>query len=384
LLPHAHETLVRLGAWMPFERAASELKQILGIQVSAATVRRQTEQAGRVIQAQQDAAAEVHAVTSPPSWPQTVQRLAMSSDGGMVSLRDGSWVEVKTLVIGEVEVQAEKGIVTTTHHSYFSRYVDADRFADLASAEVARRGIAQASAVCAVQDGAQWLQTFVDGHRQDAVRILDFAHAAGYLGTIAQQSREAGYHVPRIWLPSVLHELKHHGPDRLMRHLRWLESRWRVSGIGEALRSFGKRLLQMQYPTFQAHGWPIGSGMVECANKIVMQARLKGAGMHWGPNHVNPMLALRTSICNDRWQESWQQQRSSQREEQHTRRQLRAHDKRRKLLENVQSDILRLFFLLPASKKESARKPKGRTEAQKRWGRQTFSPKARLQDRAKI
>ncbi len=68
-----------------------------------------------------------------------------------------------------------------------------------------------------------------------------------------------------------------------------------------------KREALMQYPTYQADGWPIGSGIVESGNKVVMQARLKGAGMRWEDSHVNPMLALRTSVCNDRWDEMWQQ-----------------------------------------------------------------------------
>ena len=61
----------------------------------------------------------------------------------------------------------------------------------------------------------------------------------------------------------------------------------------------------MQYPDYQRQGWPIGSGMVESANKVVVQARLKGAGMHWAPAHVNPMLALRTAVSNERWDEAW-------------------------------------------------------------------------------
>ena len=66
-----------------------------------------------------------------------------------------------------------------------------------------------------------------------------------------------------------------------------------------------KRESQIQYPTFQAQGWPIGSGIVESGNKLVVEARLKGAGMHWAEQHVNPMLALRNIICSDRWQEEW-------------------------------------------------------------------------------
>jgi hypothetical protein len=65
----------------------------------------------------------------------------------------------------------------------------------------------------------------------------------------------------------------------------------------------------MDDPCFQAAGWPIGSGMVESGNKLVVEARGhplgEGAGMHWAREQVNPMLALRTSIWSDRWQEQW-------------------------------------------------------------------------------
>ena len=63
----------------------------------------------------------------------------------------------------------------------------------------------------------------------------------------------------------------------------------------------------MQYPQFQDAGWPIGDGAVESANKLVVEARLKGSGMHWAPDHVNPMVALRNIACNDRWDEAWPQ-----------------------------------------------------------------------------
>lgn len=61
----------------------------------------------------------------------------------------------------------------------------------------------------------------------------------------------------------------------------------------------------MQYPTFQSQGWPIGSGIVESGNKLVVEARLTGSGMHWAERHVNPMLAIRNIICSDRWKEEW-------------------------------------------------------------------------------
>jgi hypothetical protein len=48
---------------------------------------------------------------------------------------------------------------------------------------------------------------------------------------------------------------------------------------------------QIQYAAFRAVPYPIGSGSVESANKLLVDARLKGAEMRWAPASVNPMVA---------------------------------------------------------------------------------------------
>src|SRR5438046_98197 len=61
--------------------------------------------------------------------------------------------------------------------SYFSRLADAETFTRLAWGELHRRGLETAGTVCGVMDGADWEQTFLDVHRPDAKRILDFPHS---------------------------------------------------------------------------------------------------------------------------------------------------------------------------------------------------------------
>ncbi len=95
----------------------------------------------------------------------------------MVHLVGGEWVEVKTLVLGEV-TRNKRGQVCTQHIASFSRLADAERFLEASLVETHRRGLERAAEVCAVQDGAQWRPRLVDYQRADAVRILDFAHAA--------------------------------------------------------------------------------------------------------------------------------------------------------------------------------------------------------------
>jgi hypothetical protein len=93
----------------------------------------------------------------------------------MVPLVGGVWAEVKVVAIGEVERRRRKDEdqIVTTQLTYFARMANAATFADQASAEVRRRGIERAKEVCAIQDGAEWIQGFVQGHRHDALRILD-------------------------------------------------------------------------------------------------------------------------------------------------------------------------------------------------------------------
>ncbi len=91
----------------------------------------------------------------------------------------------------------------------------------------------------------------------------------------------AGGRLPASWLEGVLHRLKHQGPHRVLKHLSWLATRYPSFGVQEKLTYLQKREAHMQYPTYQQAGWPIGSGSVESANKVVVEARLKGAGMRW-------------------------------------------------------------------------------------------------------
>src|SRR5438309_2156792 len=166
--------------------------------------------------------------------------------------------------LGEV-TRKKNGEVCTQHLSYFSRLSDATSFAHAALVETHRRGLETATEVAAVQDGAEWLQGLVDYHRADAVRILDFPHAAEYINEIGQAVQAEGGRLPARWLEGVLHRLKHQGPQRVLRHLRWLAARSPSPTVQANLAYLQKREAHMQYPTYQAAGWPIGSGSVESA-----------------------------------------------------------------------------------------------------------------------
>jgi hypothetical protein len=188
LTPHLQECLVRLGAWMPFGAAGELLRVFSGVAVSEASVRRQSERAGAALAAAQDEEAARIKQEMPPA-PKGSEEQLLSVDGAMVPLLHGQWAEVKTLVIGEIEAAVQERGEWSVHSralSYFSCLTDYRAFEWLALGETHRRGVENVRQVCAVTDGADWEQSFMDLHWPDAVRILDFAHAAERISQMGQ------------------------------------------------------------------------------------------------------------------------------------------------------------------------------------------------------
>lgn len=304
----------RLGSKMPFEQAVEEIWDGRRIHLSEGTIRQTTYRHGKVAEVLIEAEVERLEKEAPAARAKP-GKLMVSADGAMVPLVNGEWREVKSVAVGEVadEWVVKKGeiIVQTKEISYFSRSYRAREFERGALAELHRRGIDNAETVIAVNDGAEWIQSFIDYHCPQAVRIIDFAHAQGYLAQAGKAIWGEATPLFEQWYKSACHRLKHKPPQRTVANLRLLQQKVKTdeqaADVDGALFYILKRKEMMDYAHFRRAGYPIGSGCVESGHKVVTHSRLKGAGMRWAPQHVDPMLSLRNLVCNKRWDEGWQQ-----------------------------------------------------------------------------
>jgi hypothetical protein len=268
------------------------------------------EAAGKAYEDYQTTEVERLEKTCPPV-PVNPHRMVLSVDGAMVPLVGGEWTEVKTMLIGELEppiLEAGEWVVHSKNHSYFSRIAEANLFRRLALVETHVRGIETAKVVAAVTDGAEWEQGFLDFHCPQAVKILDFPHAAERVSQIGQALWGEESQQTQLWLEDQLHQLKQEGPSTLLAEVAALSSQNPNLDVLQKNQTYlEKRMDHMQYPCYRTQHLPIASGAMESGNKVVVEARLKGAGMHWALPHVNPMLALRNLLCSNRWQAGWRQ-----------------------------------------------------------------------------
>jgi hypothetical protein len=323
--PQVQEAMTRLGSRLPYREAQEELKMMWQLTVSSGTIRRATLRYGRI--AEQLVAEEVERIEREAPRP-TAQpkQLVMSTDGAFVQLTNGEWREVKTTTFGEFASQwnpkRKQVEVKTKQLSYFSRVEPAERFSRSALFEWQQRGGENAQRVVAVNDGAVWIQAFIDYHCPRAIRVLDFAHAQSYLAAIGKAVYGADSQAFTTWYAAASQQLAHRPPQRTVADLRLLQAQHdpneENAEIAQAIQYLDRRLDLIDYPHFRRQQLPIGSGIAESGNKVVMQRRMKQAGMRWAESSLNPMLTLRNILCNQRWPTTWpaivQQHRLAQRQ----------------------------------------------------------------------
>ena len=172
-----------------------------------------------------------------------------------------------------------------------------------------RRGLATAREVVTINDGAEWIQQFVDYQAPKAVRILDFSHALARVATGGKLIWGEGSEAFHNWFGRVRQQFQQQPPQRTLADLYLLRpkatSDEERAQIDRTLFYLESRLPHIDYPHFRYRHYPIGSGSVESGHKVVVQRRFKQAGMRWEASHVDPLLALRDVLCNDRWPQTW-------------------------------------------------------------------------------
>ena len=296
LTPLMHAHAVRLGIWRSFGGAAREMSWHHHVTLSKEFVRRHTEQAGAAYEQEQTRVPETAPGATPP------ERQMLSVDGAMVHTTTGEWREVKTLMVAALQPEGK-----AMQPSYFSRMAEHRAFAAQAASEVQRRQVARSAAVCAVADGADYNQAVIDQLCPGATRILDFCHAAEHLAVPLRAVYGEDTDAFASHFQPQRHELRDGDPDLVLAALSDLATQNppQAQVLNDTLGYLTKRRDQISYAIFQAAHWPIGSGAGEAAHKVVVEARLKQAGMRWAEAHINPLVALRNLVCNDRWEEGW-------------------------------------------------------------------------------
>ena len=315
-----------------FELAAEAYADAVGGSMSADSLRRITEGWGRRLEEQrQEAAKRANAPAQKGESPQE-RRLVevrpitgqanLSTDGGMVLIRDEGWKEVKLTTISAVEVRpaverperegaasrrAEDPLVKLKGHSYQGGVWDADTMALHQYAEGLRRGIDHCQRLSSVNDGALWIERITDLNFPEAVQIVDWPHAKRKLWKVSkavfgEQSPEG-----KEWVEERLGHLWEGEVTKVETALEELDleqERW-PDEVRQAPGYFESNRKRMRYDEFRAEGYPIGSGTVESGINTVIHHRMKRPGRGWERSNGQAMLAGLSELHSGRFDQVW-------------------------------------------------------------------------------
>lgn len=296
-------------------RAAEAFCDLTGVSLGKSSLQRLCVEAGLAVAAKEEA--EAKAMVEVPKVEQEVvfrvpvvpesEVMSVSADGVMVHLIEEGWKEVKVVSISAVtpkgEASGEEG-VQLSHHSYRAGLWEANRFGHHLWAEACRRGLEQAQTVVCVSDGALWIWALMFICFARRIEVLDWWHAVQRLWTLAHERLPA--EAAAVWVAQQKDHWMHDELRQVMRAVRTLYPRDVVlpDAARQAVGYLFTNRRRMRYGTFRQAGYPIGSGTVESACKVVVQQRMKQAGMRWSRPGAQAMLALRCALLSDRWDET--------------------------------------------------------------------------------
>ena len=170
--------------------------------------------------------------------------------------------------------------------------------------ELAALGFAPEDVGVALGDGADWLRRLYEAWFPNAVRIVDFFHAAEYLWAAARGRHGDDAKAAKRWAGKLCRRLEEGRMDDVLAALR-------RPGAGaeeraKAVRYLSERRGRMRYGEYRSRGLPIGSGRVEAACKTVVGRRMKCTGMRWTVAGANPVLWVRCARLSGWFDDYWE------------------------------------------------------------------------------
>jgi hypothetical protein len=300
-------------------KAERHLEQTGGIGVSARQIQRVVQRVGSGAQAWQERPAQPGRSDAPIMYVSAdgtgVPMVPEELEGRRGKQADGT-AKTRQVYLGCVFTQRgrdEKGHPVRDWESttYVSSFKSSAEFGPCLRQEAIRRGMASVGQVVVLIDGAEGLenlgrQNFKQRNGEDCVQIVDFYHALEHAGEVlsALIGKDHPEHQSRQhrWAKRLL-------KDKVGALIK--ETRAQCAGnaqapkVEEALGYFVRNVKRMQYGTFRAKGYFIGSGVVEAGCKTVIGGRCKQSGMFWSKSGAENILALRCISTGGRLDEFW-------------------------------------------------------------------------------
>lgn len=239
------------------------------------------------------------------------RRLYGSIDGGRVHIReesveDAAWRELKvgawfvaraqppTIPNGEWSIRAE-------NLHYYADICDAETFSHLVWSTGVQRHAQLAEELIILGDGARWIWDLVGEHFPQAIQIVDWFHACEYLEPVAKAAFRNEIQREE-WVKRTKTALWEGRLDEVIAACQQQINPQRDDDPAQrAATYFTNNRLRMDYPSYRANGYQIGSGTIESGIKQICTHRMKITGAIWNLEPARKVAKARAAYLSDQW-----------------------------------------------------------------------------------
>jgi Uncharacterised protein family (UPF0236) len=317
----AAEVACLCAAQESFENSADNLLKLTGVRLSEETARRVAEETGAAI-GKRLAAGEVFGAAETWNWPKdaagrTCAYVSADATGILMQGKGGARAEGRMPYVGmiyhpskERDSAAPADRALPGKARYVSGLMSLEDLGPQLRRQAAHVGMDQATQWIALSDGGNGLDHFFETNFPGAQRILDFWHAAQHLSEMATAYGGTADEIETRFA-TWRHQLRHEGGHAMLKTLLNLYVQDRDAATQDCHRKLLEyvrgNLHRMDYPSYAANGWQIGSGPVESACKMVVNQRLCQGGMRWGEPGGDAMCHLRALYRSEKsqWNAYW-------------------------------------------------------------------------------
>ena len=272
--------------------------------VALSYIQRLSEAVGSIVQAREES--ENY---EPPELECKISAVGVGLDGTCMLMCEQGWREA---MVGTISLYDAEGERQHTIYLGATPEYGKQKFLERLEREIGRTKERYPDATyVGIADGAESNWKFLNQHTQ--IQILDFYHASGYLGAVAEALYPDRSSEQKEWLKQSCHQLKHEVGTAQKLHAQMVKlveqkelGKTLKENVQSAITYYHNHLHQMGYAQFRAQNYPIGSGVTEAACKTLIKQRLCCSGMRWKEKGASIILSLRALILTStRWQQFW-------------------------------------------------------------------------------
>ena len=225
-----------------------------------------------------------------------------------------NWMENKLGIVfrsDELRDTGEKDedghpIMRLGRREYIGTTQGVDEFRERLVSLMLKNGLMDASDVVLLSDGAPWIRRTKEQYFPNATQILDLFHLKENAMKFAQflfGNDESKYYP---WWKAACKLLEEGRWRDLLKQPEvagYKSEKDTPRGVPNLYQYIWNNRDIIDYPTYKAKGYFIGSGAIESGHKTVLQERIKLAGMRWYQENAEKLLALRAKLRSGLWEE---------------------------------------------------------------------------------